>query len=212
VQDRAADRVEEQVADPRATEGLGQVGSAPRMDIASVLFDAVGVGQLSPVGGDAREVVEAQRARLLHEERLVALERLDDARRACRGECRQVGCVDVARGPRRVSGGHLAQTATEADASPCRGMRHAGSVGEPRRAGTGPVGRPRLPRIPCARQSGRLVIDAVLEPAQLDQQRAELGVAQRAGVDGGELVDSGAKRLQHTHIQTYIRGIKKWIN
>jgi hypothetical protein len=131
VQDRAADRVEEHVADPGATERLGHVGTAPRLDIASVLFDAVGVGQLRPVGGDASEVVEAQRARLLHEELLVALERLDGARRACRGECRQVGRVDVARRPRRVGGGHLAQTATEADASPGCGMRHTGSMGEP---------------------------------------------------------------------------------
>jgi hypothetical protein len=56
------------------------------------------------------------------------------------------------------------------------------------------------------------VIDPVLEPAQLDEQRAELGVAQRAGVDGGELVHGGAQRLQHTHSQTHVRSIRKWIN
>jgi hypothetical protein len=67
VHDRPVDRVEEQITDPRAAERPRQVHVAAVPHVARVLLGAVGVGQLRPVGDDAGEAVEAQRARLVDE-------------------------------------------------------------------------------------------------------------------------------------------------
>jgi hypothetical protein len=131
VHDRPGDRVEEQVTDPRAPERPRQVHVTAGAHVTGVLLGAVAVGQLRPVGGDAGEVVEPQRARLVDEQPLVARVGLDGARRARRGQARHVRRLDVAGGPRRVGARHVAHATRQPHPPSRSGVRHVRAVRQP---------------------------------------------------------------------------------
>jgi len=156
-------RVERDLAQPHPTEAAVQIDVAPTASPLIVVFGAVGISELLPIGGSPDEQVVAHRARLGDEHLFVAGECIVGRIALQVRDDIHLGRRDVAGRPGSGAIRQLSQGATPAHHGPGPNFRKSTAGHEPRRSVAGAIRNPVAGAVECRCRVG----DEGLEASKL---------------------------------------------